>query len=142
MNAQALMDVPIRGERSYNIGNYDSHSIAYEIMSMIADKYEHVEDQQRVLDAMVVDLTENPLATNEIVPWIMNTEFFMKHKVVHAMSMDQNRRIMNSIYSTENCNNCGSNKVKKYTIQERGLDEPSTVYISCTNCKQNYKTSE
>ena len=137
-----LFEVGFSDDNSHNMGNYKNGQYSYEILSMLYDQETSEEDKQVELDEIVDNLTNDPLSVSELSAYIMNMSYYASYKAIYNKSLDRNRRIANSVYSAITCKSCSSNKVITNTIQERGLDEPSTVYVKCNNCYINYKTAE
>ena len=42
---------------------------------------------------------------------------------------------------TFTCKKCKSNKCTYYAVQTRSADEPMTIYVTCIDCGQRWKTS-
>jgi DNA-directed RNA polymerase subunit M/transcription elongation factor TFIIS len=133
-----LFDVKLSGERSHTLGSYDNGSAAYELLYMAMMTH----DPQKSIDDMVTKLTTELVSINDLALFIYNNKQFDDHKKIHMEAADQNRRIANNTHSVIKCRKCGSDKTKTVTIQDRGLDEPSTVHVSCTKCGARYKQAE
>lgn len=48
---------------------------------------------------------------------------------------------MEAATDTFTCRKCKSNKCTYYALQTRSSDEPTTIFVTCLNCGQRWKTS-
>jgi transcription elongation factor S-II len=76
----------------------------------------------------------------------MNHQEFNHEKWDHLIEAktkrDKNKFESNIAASTDTftCRKCKQNKCTYYQMQTRSADEPMTVYISCVNCGNRWKT--
>jgi transcription elongation factor S-II len=64
------------------------------------------------------------------------------HLIEAKTKRDKNKFESNIAASTDTftCRKCKQNKCTYYQMQTRSADEPMTVYISCVNCGNRWKT--
>ena len=143
MDIISLSEVKFEDSLSYNLGNYQDGAYLYEIV-MLIDSSVDKENVQKRLDEIKTKLTEYPVSTKEISSYILGLKEYETYRKIFSEKLDQNRRIANNTYSAITCRKCKKNKVQCFTVQERGLDEPSTQYITCLNaeCMAKYKQAE
>ena len=96
---------------------------------------------------------------NHIIDQINNGEIkahkiaFMTHQELCPEKWDELIRLksikdknkfetnMEAATDTFTCRKCKSNKCTYYALQTRSSDEPMTIFVTCLDCGQRWKTS-
>lgn len=120
------------------ISSYNQGYLAYELLYMSMSS----EEPQKELSEVAEKLKNSDISQNNIRNVIYDHKSFDDYRKIYMEAADQNRKIMNNTFNTFKCKFCKSSKVLSNVVQERGLDEPSTVYIKCLACGKTYKEAE